>query len=367
LSRVYVHLARWANVAVTRRKYAEGMAPDATPYGFHLAANYGHTVEFSDTRPSTWLTAWINKRIILDIPHVLRNIRRLWRADVVWTIVESDWLSISLLQRLRLAPRIPIIANTVWLFNRWEYLFPLKRILYRNLLADNIVLTVHAKPYLAKVEALFPGRPVHLMHFGISSEAFAMVPPSVDDSGRKVLRILAIGSDQTRDWQTLLDAFGNDPRFELKIVCWRLGDELCERYTNLSIPKYPSVEIFRNLYAWSDFVIVPMKRNLFSGITVLLEAVALGRPVISSDTGGSRTYFDDTEITYVPPEAPDRLREAVLTTTPETRLERARRAQLRFRQEDYTNEGLMRRYSELTERCLAGARCGCASSDAAAR
>ena len=53
-------------------------------------------------------------------------------------------------------------------------------------------------------------------------------------------------------------------------------------------------------YHWADIVAVPMRQNIYSGITVALEAAAMGTPVVSSRTGGVPTYFGEDEVFYSP-------------------------------------------------------------------
>jgi hypothetical protein len=86
------------------------------------------------------------------------------------------------------------------------------------------------------------------------------------------IRILAAGNDPTRDWPTVLSAFGGDPRFELTIVSDKVAEEAVAPYSNLQLPRRPTVVAFQELYRWADFTVVPMVENKYSGITVALEA-----------------------------------------------------------------------------------------------
>ena len=104
----------------------------------------------------------------------------------------------------------------------------------------------------------------------------------------------------------------------------------------------------------ADFVVIPMVENLYSGITVALEATALGVPVISSNTGGVPTYFSGDEVIFVPPEDPAALREATLNADYEARRAMVERAQRRFVQQDYTSAGLAQRYVALSRELLNG-------------
>ena len=59
-------------------------------------------------------------------------------------------------------------------------------------------------------------------------------------------------------------------------------------------------------------MIMSLKPNLHgSGITVILESIILGVPVVCTDSGGLRAYFSSSEIYYVPAYAPIAMRVAV--------------------------------------------------------
>ena len=161
-----------------------------------------------------------------------------------------------------------------------------------------------------------------------------------------------MGSDATRDWETFLNAFAGDPRFSVIAISPHLSPESLSDAVNLTIPVSPSMKEFRDFYAWADVVVIPMVPNLYSGITVALEAARCGVPVVSSRTGGVPTYLGEDEAVFVDPLDAAALREAVLTLNEERRAELSHRALSRFKAEDYTTRGLAGRYIRLSEQIL---------------
>ncbi len=112
-----------------------------------------------------------------------------------------------------------VIAQSVWLFDSWPRLLTLKRWLYRRLIADAAVLTVHSKEGLKAVRALFPRQRSMFMPYGIRADD--MTSPKQRTAHRPI-RVLSAGSDRHRDWATLVAALRDRPDAELRIVAPRL-------------------------------------------------------------------------------------------------------------------------------------------------
>jgi glycosyltransferase involved in cell wall biosynthesis len=248
---------------------------------------------------------------------------------------------------LRIIKRKPIISNAVWLLNIWSTLSIWHRIIYKFLYRYLSVLTVHSRECLTVAQRCFPSLNIKLMQFGINIDVFKITKPSYESAGG-VTRLLAAGHDRTRDWHTLLLAFGNDDRFHLTLVCPWLTNEQIADYRNVALVRSPTMSRFLELYRDADFVAVPMKSNIFSGITVALEAVALGRPVLCSRTGGVPTYFGEDEIFYTPVDDAEAMRQTILSAGPEERYRKASAAQHRFIESDYSTRAVVRHYASLT-------------------
>lgn len=355
-----VLLSHGLDAAAYRAAFARGEAPDESPYGFHLAEEFGWRLVFSTDSPDgigrRILRGLLRRMLGFDLLHVWANREALGAVDVVWTMTENEWLAARCLALLVPTARRPIVGNSVWLFNDWEKKGRVARRLLTRLARGAGVLTVHSDRYLPVARAALPGIRVERMYFGVALTRRDIAPSkSRPRPAGEPLRILAMGNDSTRDWATFLGAFGGDPRFELELVCSWVGRDERARYANLR-PREPATALSRQeverLYAWCDLVVVPMKENRFSGITSAIDACGRGKPVISSRTGGVPTYFDDGEVLYVAPGDAAAMRQAALLS-PERLLEVGRAGQARFLRDDYTSGGMMRRYIALSERVLA--------------
>ncbi len=345
-----------------RQAYHAGKEPDESPYGFHLVKTFGYDVAFSrdaqlartnlSDRVVTKVLRVSSRRLGFDLVHAYANRSGLRNADEIWTMTEGEAFAISLLCRVGCLPRRPLVANAIWLFDGWDRLPSYRKAILRYLSRNIDVMTVHSEQCLPIIRRQLPHLRSQLMYFGINTNLFRITPP-VARPAHGPIRIFAPGNDKTRDWGTLLDSFGNDDRFEVRVIChWLDKLQLNQKYSNLSILNSPNMSDFINCYHWADVVVVPMERNIYSGITVALEGVAMGKPVLSTRTGGVPTYFEEDEVFYTPVRDTQAMRDILLESDARQRAQRAERAQQRFLERDYSTHGLISRYVQLTKELL---------------
>lgn len=355
MTKIHVQLPYGLDARKTAQDYEAGRAPDRVAYGFDHAQDHYETVTYSGDFPESRLEGLLRRALIrllnFDLVHAWRNRRAIVAADAVWTMLESEYLAILALYLLNpWLPRRPVIAQNIWLFNTIDQRHPLLRRFYLALAAHADVLLTHSEACLPIMREYLPDSRVELMHFGVSSSTFPLRKRSdTDAAGERPIRIFAAGNDRTRDWTTLLKAFGNDDRFELVVVCSWLSDATLAEYRNLSRPRNPTQDQFHKLYDWGDFVVVPMYENRFSGITVALEGVAMGVPVVSSRTGGVPTYFSEGEVLYAPVGDAGSLRQVVLDCGEVERRALVERAQQKFATNGYHTREMIARYKRLTD------------------
>lgn len=345
-------------ISKVRADFHNGLSMDPAPYGFDAAEDMAMVqISYSDgyaasTRTSYW--TWL--RFGIDLPHALTNLLQMRRADVIWTVLDWEWLAVSLLQRLGLLQKKPVIGNCVFLAESFKQERKSRRTLWPRLMTDNIYLTMHSQRAISVMQEVLPSKVFHLVHFGISTRAFPLTQPKRRSDKQRPIRIYSIGDDPGRDWACMLEAFGNDPRFEIKITCRWLEREVAGKYANLDIPRDVTVADQRALYEWADIVIMPMRENPYSGITVMCEAAAMGKPIVATRTGGAPTYFDEDEVIYVPIGDALAMKNAVLNASSDRLLAIAEAAQARFVRDDYSAKGMVERYVAISETLLRACR-----------
>jgi glycosyltransferase involved in cell wall biosynthesis len=305
LIKVFVQLAHGTDARHWQARLADGRVlgiNERSPYGYHLAEQWGCDLRFSQDAPESrpmrlWRRA-LRKLLGFDAIHAARNAQRMRECDVVWTHTECQTLSVLLLRKWHGGgPRV--IGQSIWLFDDWPRLLRPLRSLYRWLLADADVLTVHSPLNLDVARRALPQVRSELVRFGIGSGS--PLPHRIAHAPSHPCRLIAVGNDRDRDWATLMAAVGGDPRFALTIVSERLPAQLPLAHANVSHAHPANNDELFALYAQADVAVVPLKANLHaSGCTAIQEATLLGLPVACTRTGGLEAYFDGGEVRYVP-------------------------------------------------------------------
>lgn len=358
--RVFVHLAfgfgarnwleRW------QRNEIVGIN-DRLPYGYFWAGEEGCTIKYSEDRRENFLAKMLrlSVRAVLgfDLVHAWRNRRGITKAEIVWTHTESQHLAVLLLLVARPRRRRPkVIAQSIWLFDGWDKLSPVRRWLYARLIARADVLTVHSPENLKLARKLFPMCRSELILFGIRGEWQCVRERR---ARRHPIRIVALGNDRHRDWPNLIGAVSRWTDCVLRIASANVSPALARDVPNVEIVRPQTNDELVALYDWADIVVVPVKPNLHaSGITVVQEATLFGLPVICSDTGGLRAYFTDDEVAFVPPQAPLALKQriAALAADDQRRWAMVERARARIAAGGLTSRGFARRHAELSRELL---------------
>ena len=338
--RVYVHLAHAQDAAEWRARWARGEVVginDSTPYGYGRAEQSGLAITFSTSHrealPGKILRFVLRLILGFDVVHAWRNRRDIECSDVVWTHTESSFLAISsvlaLLKSTKAKPYI--IGQSVWLYDNWPRYFILRRMLFKHLMRRVDVLTTLSPDNAEDARRIFSDKPVRFLHFGIPNEE--STPPSTER--RHPIEILSLGNDRHRDWKTLVGAVRDQADLTLTILSSSAPHRLAKDARNITITRARTNDELNSYFGRASVVVVPLFANRHaSGITVIEEAVLKGVPVIATDTGGLKAYFDDDMVTYVPAEDQDALRDAIqyLVANPETGAAKARRAQERIKE-----------------------------------
>jgi glycosyltransferase involved in cell wall biosynthesis len=360
---VFVHLAYGFDAVEYERKWAAGRKGmnDRQPYGYSRAASDTTNIVYSRDRPEGRVRKYIRLFIRLvfgfDLVHAWRNRVGIMAADVVWTHTESQHLAIAfiflLTGKTRGRPRPKMIGQSVWLFDNWIRYGPPRRWFFKLLLRQSDVLTVHSPDNLQLLRSIVPEVRSELVLYGVKADPEDFAAPAPREVPHPV-HVLSVGNDRDRDWETLVKALRDESAIAVTIAS-RFAHAAAKGCANIRVCTTTTKAEILALYEWADIVVVPLKPNLHvSGITVIEEAAIRGVPVICTDVGGLRAYFDGDAIAYVPAGDPAAIRQTVetLRANREQRLNMASRAQTRMGRDGLSSDAFVRRHVELSQELL---------------
>lgn len=238
--------------------------------------------------------------------------RRRDEHDVVVTWSERVSLSLMALQTLTRRGK-PHIAMMYW-FSRPSVRLPMR--LFSSSLSAIVTWSSVQRRYAIE-ELGIPEDRIHLVHHYVDQRFFSPREREVD-------MICAAGAEM-RDYPTLLEALrGTGLRCHVATDHVRVdrhgfarrlsvGPLLDGAPPGVTIGKRTQLEL-RELYARSRFVVVPLEASdTDNGVTVILEAMAMGKPVICSRTRGQVDVIEEGVTgLFVPVGDARALREAML-------------------------------------------------------
>lgn len=348
--RAYIPLPSGLSATTWRRRYAAGEVPDESPYGLHKLTDFGVDVTFGETNFGR-----VSERAARSVRHRASGMEMLeglsdWRAralrntDVVFTYDERTGIPASL---LRTRKHAPVMLGVGWLTSRTEAPAVLGALAGRALPRAAAVWAQSSAmlPVLGREWGVRPSR-LHYVPCGIDADFYDVQPePDVANV------IASAGEDRHRDHQLLVAAVSKlRPRFPDIQLELATGQPV-ELPSGLgTLYRHRLDGRIRELYQRASVVALALKPVITgSGLTVALEAMSSGRPVVMTDNPGVSDYVEHGVTgLLVPPNDVDALSSAIgeLLADPQRRSEMGRAAATRIR-ECFTSDIVARRHAEL--------------------
>lgn len=294
--RAHVPLAGMLSEANWRRRFDAGEVPDATPYGLHKLAESGVATTFGSTnlnRLQTRVSASVRYRVDdLEFVEAMSDIRSRLSSntDAVLCYDERTGIPAALLAESpgRFAP---VVSGIGWITSA-SAPYPKWKGLFAHVLKKTPALWSQSRPVLDTLHE----------EWGIARNKLHFVPLGIDADFYRVQteaglpgRVMSAGEDRFRDHGLLVDAIADVRR--------TTPDAYLELATGLPIdlPTHlGSIHTerldgrMRELYQRASVVALALRSTISgSGLTVLLEAMASGRPVVVTDNPGISDYVED--------------------------------------------------------------------------
>ncbi|MDQ3672666.1 MAG: glycosyltransferase family 4 protein [Actinomycetota bacterium] len=226
-----------------------------------------------------------------DFARVLASLRRANRADVVFSTVDTVGIPLMLLARAgRLRP--PLVYVAIGLPERLAQLRSERmRRLYASALggcASVIAYSEHEADELRSwLERYGFGPRVEFVPFGVDTEWFGPTreAPKVD--------VVSVGADPHRDFALLGRVAERLPEVSFRIVTSvEHARSLPTLPGNVVLETEIPFQAMRQRLAEARVVALPVRENSYSGATtVLLQAMALGKPVVVTRTQAIATGY----------------------------------------------------------------------------
>jgi glycosyltransferase involved in cell wall biosynthesis len=311
----------WPKPRATRWKLgrtAPAEYPDLSDGFLHLE-EYGFDVAIEDSLPWPWnpLVDHDEFYSALDPLRAARIIGRLRRYDAVVCMGDATAF-VLLAARSLLKLRLPIILVDPALGGNYprrkrlqDYVLPRAD---RVVVYGRVQLDYLREQYASAVKAVF-------LHFRADTGFYR--PESHVNNGRSGYAF-SIGLDGGRDFATLSAAayrFSTTPGVDQRVVL-QTTRPVSDPNGSLDIQSKPvSYTRLRDLYANASVVVVPLHDSRHpGGITTLMEAMAMARPIVVSASSGIIDYVrDGCNAIVVPPGDADAMSRAMakLVRSPE--------------------------------------------------
>lgn len=281
---------------------SEGETPDPAKRP-HFLSECGVTAVLYDRNdaPINPLANWGVFYAGFDLARAVKILLFERKADVVVAIFENTALFLLLFRRIfRFRPKMVLLEISPrgwWIRDRvLDFVVPR---------ADYIIaLTTNSSDYVQRYYR--PRCPVRVLSAGVNELFYAPL------EREREFDIVSVGDDGSRDFPTLLEAI-RTMSCSLVLKTGRLVSVPPEMNDRVKVINGRiSYARLRELYAMARIVCVPLiPSDNPGGISTLLEAMAMGKPLVVSDHGTTRDHLTDgVEGLVVPPRDAVAMREA---------------------------------------------------------
>ena len=241
-------------------------------------------------------------------------VRAVWNGSKFDAFISANVrnaLALGLFKRCALRSRPALVMTEMRLDDprpglRWRVKLALQRFAYAAVDACCVSSRREAAIYAERLRL-----PIARFHF-VPWHTNVLQPTFHPPAGAYVLAAGRTG----RDWATLAAAVVDAP-VSVTVVCSKADADRQSFPPNVAVLTDVPYERYRSLLNGAAAVVIPLEEHTFSsGQVVILEAMALGKPVVAARVLGSEDYIEHgVDGLLVPPGDPVALRSAIQRIT----------------------------------------------------
>lgn len=292
MTRAYIPLPQRLSAETWRWRYDRGEVPDASPYGLHKLSEHGVDVIFGEMNldgvPERIARALRHRTGGLEIMEALyqTSARSLRNADVILTYDERNGVPAALLP---VRQRAPVVLGVGWIGAR-SSAPRVKAALVSRALPQAAAVWTQCAPVMPVIERDWGVKAsrLHFVPFGIDVDFYPVQPTPANPDV-----IVSAGEDRYRDHQLLVAAVALLRSRHSRITLELATSLPVDLPTEFGVVHRERLDgRMRGLYRDASVVAIAVKPTLSgSGLTVALEAMASGRPVVMTDNPGISDYI----------------------------------------------------------------------------
>ncbi len=317
---LYVSLFGWIDVDAWHRNYGRGTVEDLEPYGLHRLRDHGWETVYRPALPKPHGSRpGMFQRVAegLNLDGYLADHARRRRSHAVLCWTEQDGILVA---GGRVWKEPPCVTGVIWVTDHPTSLTHAAARLALPRAAGIFTFTRPQREALIEQFKLDPDR-VRYIPFGIAVDRWVL------PAERVLTRPLVVtaGNDRDRQPEVCLEAVRlaqhEVPDLRLEV----LSDREMSLPPEIGVQRRASgFDDMRATYARASVVVVTTRPNLHgSGMTVALEAMACGVPVVATATAGMEDYIEDGVTGLLaPPGQPEEVAERVARLVQDTSLAR---------------------------------------------
>lgn len=226
---------------------------------------------------------------------VLRSRNLIKQTELVVSTVDRVGVPLLILMTVGIIPTRPVVYISVGLPERLRAMRPWFRKHFISLLRDRVEKIIcygYGEHQLLHDMVKNPKEDIIFQPFGVDINHFS--PSTVSKKNESYL--ITVGADPHRDFETLLAAADKISMPWEVITSQARYDEILAQ--NMSVPETVSIhtdvslEEMKTRMQGAVAVVLPLKNNSYSGATtVMLQALALGKPIIVSRVDANRDGY----------------------------------------------------------------------------